>query len=132
MSQDVSLDAVSNDVFEISLHRPDRMNALGVATCTALEQAVSEAAQRRARVVLFRGSGLVEWIGLVIVVQNIVGSLFNSHLFDFDQGWIYVLGVGVAGGAAWRGRRRPARRRSQGAGNWRRRPSRRAAAQVRA
>jgi O-antigen ligase len=49
---------------------------------------------------LFRGGGLVEWIGLVIVVQNIVGSLFNSHLFDFVQGWVYVLGVGVAGGMA--------------------------------
>jgi O-antigen ligase len=49
---------------------------------------------------LFRGSGLAEWIGLVIVVQNIVGSLFNSHLFDFGQGWVYVLGVGVAGGMA--------------------------------
>jgi O-antigen ligase len=49
---------------------------------------------------LFRGSGLVEWFGLVIVVQNIVGSLFNSHLFDFGQGWVYVLGVGVAGGMA--------------------------------
>jgi hypothetical protein len=53
-----------------------------------------------AHLLLFRGSGLVEWIGLVIVVQNIVGSLFNSHLFDFGQGWIYVLGVGVAGGMA--------------------------------
>lgn len=49
---------------------------------------------------LFRGSGLIEWIGLVLVVQNIVGSLLNSHLFDFLQGWIYVIGVGVAGGAA--------------------------------
>jgi O-antigen ligase len=53
-----------------------------------------------AHLLLFRGSGLVEWIGLVIVVQNIVGSLFNSHLFDFGQGWVYVLGVGVAGGMA--------------------------------
>jgi O-antigen ligase len=51
-----------------------------------------------AHLLLFRGPGLVEWIGLVIVVQNIVGSLFNSHLFDFTQGWVYVLGVGVAGG----------------------------------
>jgi len=49
---------------------------------------------------LFRGPGLAEWIGLVIVVQNIVGSLFNSHLFDFLQGWVYVFGVGVAGGMA--------------------------------
>lgn len=48
--------------------------------------------------VLFRGGGLMEWVGLVIVVQNIVGSLFNSFLFDFTEGWIYVLGVGVAAG----------------------------------
>lgn len=53
-----------------------------------------------AHLVLFRGGGLAGWIGLVIVVQNVVGSLFNSHLFDFLQGWVYVLGVGVAGGLA--------------------------------
>lgn len=47
---------------------------------------------------LFRGAGLVSWIGTVIVIQNIVSSLTNSHLFDFHEGWIYVLGVGVAGG----------------------------------
>ena len=47
---------------------------------------------------LFRGPGLAAWIGLVIVAQNIVGSLFNSHLFDFTQGWVYVFGAGVAGG----------------------------------
>lgn len=51
-----------------------------------------------AHLLLFRGSGLAAWVGLVVVVQNIVGSLFNSHLFDFGQGWVYVLGVGVAGG----------------------------------
>ena len=51
-----------------------------------------------AHLLLFRGNGMAEWIGLVVVVQNIVGSLFNSHLFDFGQGWVYVLGVGVAGG----------------------------------
>jgi O-antigen ligase len=47
---------------------------------------------------LFRGEGLVAWIGLSVVVQNIFTSLFNSHLFDFHEGWMYVLGVGVAGG----------------------------------
>lgn len=47
---------------------------------------------------LFGGFGLSAWIGLIIVVQNFVSSLFNSHLFDFNEGWIYVLGVGVAGG----------------------------------
>jgi O-antigen ligase len=55
-----------------------------------------------AHVVLFRGSGLVEWVGLVVVVQNIVGSLLNSHLFDFTQGWVYVVGVGVAGGMVFK------------------------------
>ena len=48
---------------------------------------------------LFRGEGLVAWIGLLVVVQNILSSLINSHLFDFTEGWIYVLGVGVAAGA---------------------------------
>ena len=46
---------------------------------------------------LFRGNTFAEWIGLVIVVQNIVGSLFNSHLFDFVQGWVYVASVLQAG-----------------------------------
>jgi O-antigen ligase len=47
---------------------------------------------------LFRGDGLVAWIGLLVVVQNVLTSLFNSHLFDFVEGWMYVLGVGIAGG----------------------------------
>jgi O-antigen ligase len=51
---------------------------------------------------LFRGEGLVAWIGLMVVLQNIFSSLFNSHLFDFHEGWMYVLGVGVAGGMALR------------------------------
>ena len=47
---------------------------------------------------LFRGEGLIAWIGLLVVVQNMLSSLVNSHLFDFTEGWIYVLGVGIAGG----------------------------------
>ena len=47
---------------------------------------------------LFRGEGLANWIGLLVVVQNMVSSLLNSHLFDSVEGWIYVIGVGVAGG----------------------------------
>ena len=47
---------------------------------------------------MFRGDGLAAWIGILVVVQNISTSLFNSHLFDFHEGWMYVLGVGVAGG----------------------------------
>lgn len=47
---------------------------------------------------MFLAPGLTSWIGLAAVVENFVGSLFNSHLFDFGEGWIYVLAVGVAGG----------------------------------
>jgi O-antigen ligase len=47
---------------------------------------------------LFRGEGLAASIGLLVVVQNIFTSLFNSHLSDFHEGSMYVLGVGVAGG----------------------------------
>jgi hypothetical protein len=57
---------------------------------------------------LFRGAGLTAWIGIVIVTQNLVSSLVNSHLFDFTQSWLYVFGVGVAGGMALRERERPA------------------------
>ena len=59
---------------------------------------------------LFRGEGLAAWIGLLVVVQNIFTSLFNSHLFDFHEGWMYVLGVGVAGGMVLG-------RRHEGSGN---------------
>jgi len=51
-----------------------------------------------AHLLTFRGEGLVAWIGLVAVVQNILSSLFNSHLTDFYQGWLYVLAVGIAAG----------------------------------
>ena len=37
------------------------------------------------------------------MTENIVSSLFNSHLFDFGQGWLYVFGVGVIGGVVLRG-----------------------------
>jgi O-antigen ligase len=57
-----------------------------------------------AHLMLFRGSGLTAWIGLLIVVQNVVSSLANSHLFDFSHGWLYVFGVGVAGGMGLRER----------------------------
>ena len=50
--------------------------------------------------VLFWRAGPEGWIGALIVLQNIISSQFNSHLFDFTQGWTYVFGVGVIGGAA--------------------------------
>ena len=51
---------------------------------------------------LFRGDGLISWIGSVAVVENMVGSLFNSHLGDFAQGWIHVFAVGILGGMTLR------------------------------
>lgn len=57
---------------------------------------------------LFRGEGLASWIGLMVVVQNVFTSLFNSHLTDFHEGWMYVLGVGIAGGMVLGTRRREA------------------------
>jgi O-antigen ligase len=60
---------------------------------------------------LFRGAGLATWVGLLVVVQNVFTSLFNSHLFDFHEGWMYVLGVGVAGGVTLGARRLDTERR---------------------
>jgi O-antigen ligase len=57
-----------------------------------------------AHLLLFRGGGLICWVGLVIVVDNVVSSFFNSHLFDFTQAWLYIFGVGAAGGLALRSR----------------------------
>jgi O-antigen ligase len=53
---------------------------------------------------LVTGSGLTAWLGLVVVVQNVISSLFNSSLFDFSEGWLYVFGVGVIGGMILRAR----------------------------
>jgi hypothetical protein len=65
-----------------------------------------------AHLMLFRGGGFIDWVGMVVVLQNVVASLVNSHLFDFAQGWLYVFGVGVAGGVVLRQRdaMAPARR----------------------
>lgn len=54
---------------------------------------------------LFRGEGWAASIGLLVVIQNILGSLFNSHLFDVHEGWIYVFGVGILGGMHLRRRK---------------------------
>ena len=41
---------------------------------------------------------LAAWLGLGIVVQNVVSALFNAQLFYFTPGWTYMFGVGVLGG----------------------------------
>jgi len=51
-----------------------------------------------AHLMLFRGGGTIALFGLLVVLQNIGGSLVNSFLFDFTEGWFYVFAVGVLGG----------------------------------
>lgn len=46
----------------------------------------------------YSAGGLAAWIGVAAVVENIVSSAFNSHVFDFLEGWVYVAAVGVAAG----------------------------------
>jgi O-antigen ligase len=58
-----------------------------------------------AHLALFRGGGLIAWIGIAMVVQNLGSAPFNSHLFDSFHGWLYAFGVGVLGGIALRERR---------------------------
>ncbi len=60
--------------------------------------AVALVAMWIAHFMLFRSAGWVAWAGMVVVIENVVSSAVNSHLFDFSQGWLYVFGVGVAGG----------------------------------
>jgi O-antigen ligase len=59
-----------------------------------------------AHLLLFRGDSAAAWIGLVIVIENILSSTVHTHLFDFSNGWLYIFGVGVAGGSALRERAR--------------------------
>jgi O-antigen ligase len=40
----------------------------------------------------------ISWIGIIVVSQNVIDSFFNSHISDYVEGWIYVMGVGVAAG----------------------------------
>jgi len=78
---------------------------LAVAVQIGLFGALVLVAMWIAHALLFRAGGLASWIGLVIVAQNIFGSLFNSHISDFTQGWLYVFGVGIAGGLMMAGQK---------------------------
>src|SRR3982751_518974 len=57
MSAEVSVNDIAEHVIEIRLERPERLNALGVATAAALQAALTTAPSRQARVLLLRGSG---------------------------------------------------------------------------
>jgi O-antigen ligase len=70
----------------------------GVAIQLGLAGAAVLLAIWAAHYLLFRTAGWTAWVGTVVVVENAVSSLAHSHLFDFTHGWLYVFGVGVAGG----------------------------------
>jgi O-antigen ligase len=56
---------------------------------------------------MFAGRDVAGVLGQAVVLQNVMGSLFNSHLSTVTQGTLYCLAVGLLGGLV-RGRRRPA------------------------
>ena len=55
---------------------------------------------------MFIGGGFASAIGQAVVIQNFIGSLFNSHLSTVTQGMLYCLAVGLLGGVVQRARRR--------------------------
>jgi enoyl-CoA hydratase/carnithine racemase len=58
MSRDtVNLDVADDGVATLTVDRPDKLNSLNVATLEALEAAITEAAERDARVLVLTGAG---------------------------------------------------------------------------
>jgi O-antigen ligase len=55
-----------------------------------------------AHLALFRGESTTAWLGLLAVSENVISSIAHSHLFDFNNGWLYIFGVGVLGGTVLR------------------------------
>jgi len=84
-------------VWAIATHNPHNQT-FAVAIQLGLVGAVVLWAMWIAHLHLFRGDSVTAWLGLVVVVQNIVFSTVHSHLFDFASGWLYVFAVGVLGG----------------------------------
>lgn len=97
-------DATASTIPELMTTNP-HSQVLTVAIQLGLIGAGVLVAMWIAHFALFRDGTLTAWFGLVSVTYNVVSSLFNSHLFDFSQGWLYVVGVGVTGGMVLRGTR---------------------------
>jgi O-antigen ligase len=55
---------------------------------------------------MFVGGSFACAIGQAVVIQNFIGSLFNSHLSTVTQGMLYCLAVGLLGGIVQRARGR--------------------------
>lgn len=98
-------DAVGQTGLEAEVINNPHNQTLNVAIQWGLVGILLLYAMWTSHVRLFIGRDLVTWIGLAVVAQNITSSLLNSHLADFHEGWMYVIGVGVAGGMARRARR---------------------------
>jgi O-antigen ligase len=77
---------------------------LAIAVQFGLLGAVLLIAMWAAHFRMFLYPGPMAWVGLSVVAQNVVSSLFNSHLSDFSNGWLYVFGLGIAGGVVLRER----------------------------
>jgi O-antigen ligase len=75
-----------------------------VAIQLGLVGAVALWAMWIAHIVLFSGPTAIAWLGLIVVVENVLSSTVHSHLFDFNSGWLYVFGTGVLGGTILRER----------------------------
>lgn len=56
---------------------------------------------------MFLGRDFASVLGLAVVLQNFVGSLFNSHLSQVTQGMLYCLAVGLLGAIAMNATTRP-------------------------
>ena len=72
-----------------------------------LEEALLSTQCGWAHLRLFLRGDLVSWIGLAAVIENFTSSLLNSHIADFNEGWLYVLAVGVAGGLVLKATEQP-------------------------
>jgi len=87
------------------ISRNPHQQVLAIAIQLGMVGTIALIAMWVAHLSLFRGTDLTAWLGLLIVVQNIVASQLNTHLFDFTHGWIYVCGVGTMGGTVLRERK---------------------------
>ena len=71
-----------------------------------------------AHLFFFCAPGWPAGIGFAVVAQNIISSQFNSSLFDFTHGWVYVLGVGVLSGMVLRALPQQAKKTKEFAALW--------------
>jgi O-antigen ligase len=68
-----------------------------VALQTGLVGGVLLLAMWAVHLIMFVGRDFARVLGQAIVLQNVIGSLFNSHLSAVTQGMLYCLAVGLLG-----------------------------------